>query len=287
MNDKHTELQDTEIRIVSRGKNKSIITSRKKLGWCIIAVSFIAAIVGTVLAVNDDKSVIEPSNVNEETAVDGNIDNSTSSDVTVTGYTQATDTVVDGVNLTILIPVNCTPSLVAGVELTDAFNGATLVCQAPDLRADNGGIVGMCVVDGEILSRGESKGGFCAIINGDMTVGVARSTPELEQAIETGGDFFRQFPLVVGNQVIENKPKGKALRRALALLDGKHVVIVSHDRLTFGDFSEALCSLGVETAIYLTGATSLGYYITETGDKVLLGNMNFPRIDNWVFLEWR
>ena len=70
------------------------------------------------------------------------------------------------------------------------------VAQAADVRADNGGIVGAFVLCGEPKAWGLSKKGFCASIDGKVTVGVAANSPLFEQATERGGYFFRQYPLV-------------------------------------------------------------------------------------------
>ena len=79
-------------------------------------------------------------------------------------------------------------------------------------------IAGAYVVKGELLSKGEAKAGYCSIVNGEVNIGVADATPMLEEALMKDGYFFRQYPLVAGGQLIENKLKGAALRKALAVL---------------------------------------------------------------------
>ena len=71
-----------------------------------------------------------------------------------------------------------------------------LVAQAADVRRDNRQIVGAYVINGEMLSRGKAKSGFCAIIGDEVMIGVAQTTPLLERATEENGFFFRQYPLV-------------------------------------------------------------------------------------------
>lgn len=278
-----SDIDDNEIRIVSRGRIRDGISqTRKRWGWIIIIASIIALVIGTLIAVNHD------SVDNIASSQTGSLTESVITDAKSQGrgYGVAKDTVINDIGLTLITPVNCTPDLVVGAS---AMNGNTdaVVCQGPDLRADNGGIVGMCVVDGSLLSRGESKSGYCAIVDGRIILGISQSAPVLEQVLETGGSFFRQYPLVAGNQVVQNKPKGKSIRKALALIGGRHIVIVSKERISFGQFSESLCELGVDTAIYLVGSDAPGYYRTEDGHKEYMGRHGGREIENMVFLVWR
>ncbi|MCH5220173.1 MAG: phosphodiester glycosidase family protein [Muribaculaceae bacterium] len=207
-------------------------------------------------------------------------------EVPIISHTIFTDTVINDCALTILKPQNATPRLQIGADaLKDTT--ATLVVQAADVRRDNGGIVGACVIDGELVSRGSSKSGFCAIINGKMTVGVADSTPYFEQAIENGGYFFRQYPLVVGGQVVENKLKSASLRKALAELNGDIVVILGHRKMTLNEFADVLADLGVSNAIYLVGSTSHGFAVDEEGNKLEFGRETDNNFANVNYLVWK
>ncbi|MCH5231409.1 MAG: hypothetical protein J1F43_06395 [Muribaculaceae bacterium] len=186
------------------------------------------------------------------------------------GYVSTYDTVINKVPLTIFNPRNLVPKLHIG---TDALKDSTagFVVQAADIRRDNGQIVGQYVSEGNLLSRGQSKAGFCAIINGKIIIGVADSTPYLEQAIESGGYFFRQYPLVVGGQVVENRLKSSSLRKALAELNGETVVIMSDREQTLMEFSKTLVDLGVTNAIYLIGSTAPGFAIDKEGRRIEFG----------------
>ena len=159
------------------------------------------------------------------------------------------DTVVNDVPLRLRTPVNALPELVVGIpDSTDEH--LVLVLQAADIRADNHGIVGAFVCKGELLSRGVAKRGFCAIIGRSMQLGMAESTPLFEEAINKEGYFFRQYPLVESGRMVENKPKGKALRHALCELDGRVVTVSSLDKESFHDFAQLLIGhylLAVET----------------------------------------
>ena len=202
------------------------------------------------------------------------------------GYVETKDTMINKVALTIYKPKNLTPKLHIGIDaLSDTV--ASFVVQAADIRRDNGQIVGAYVSEGDLLSRGKSKAGFCAIINGKLIIGVADSTPYLEQAIETGGYFFRQYPLVVGGQAVDNKLKSSSLRKALAELNGEIVVIMNDKKQTLNEFSQTLVDLGVSNAIYLVGSTAPGFAIDGEGNRIDFGkNYETPSV-NSNYIIWQ
>ena len=161
-----------------------------------------------------------------------------------------------------------------------------MATQAADVRGDNGQIAGTFVLNGELMSKGEAKAGFCSIVDGELSIGVADATPMLEQVLTEGGYFFRQYPLVVGGQIVENKPKGKAIRKALAEIGGRTCVVMSKERLTFHDFSQLLIDMGVRNAIYLVGSSSYGFYVNEEGNKILTGGKPNTEIENVNYIIW-
>ncbi len=288
MSNRYGDINDDEIRIISSGEVK---TDKKKRGllpailW-IVASLLLITVLGIVFfssgEVEDDKIYEE---VSEQPVIRTTTTENTNNVITHT-YTIKTDTIVNGVGLSVLTPNNAIPVLEIGNEcLTDST--IVLIAQAADVRGDNGGIVGSFVVNGELVSKGEAKAGFCSIINSDVTVGVADATPMFEQALISNGYFFRQYPLVVGGQIVENKPKGKSVRKALVELDGKISVIVSHERLTFHDFSKALTDVGVSNAIYLVGGDAYGRYLDARGASFTFGHEWDKDIDNVNYIVWR
>ena len=162
-----------------------------------------------------------------------------------------------------------------------------LVAQAADVRRDNRQIVGAYVINGEMLSRGKAKSGFCAIINNEITIDVAQTTPLLERTTEENGFFFRQYPLVYEGEVIENKPKNLSQRKALALLNDEVVVVLSHDRLSLLDFSQALVDLGVKNAIYLTGSSAYLKAKLEYGQIYEFGKRVENSYVNSNYIYWQ
>lgn len=167
---------------------------------------------------------------------------------------------INDISLDIYIPHNVTPTLSIGTpDYTD--KKILLVTQAADIRADNGKINGAFVIDGKPMANGLSKKGFCGIIGGKVSIGVADNSPLFEEATEKEGYFFRQYPLVDNGTLVENEPKGKSIRKSLCDRNGEVFVAMSQTPESFHDFAQALVDLGVDNAIYLVGsADSYGFY---------------------------
>lgn len=201
-------------------------------------------------------------------------------------FTTRKDTLINNIRLVVLTPQNSVPKL----QLIDEFQAdttAVLAVQAADIRRDNMEIVGAYVKEGELLSKGEAKAGFCAIVNGQITLGVADASPMLEQALMNDGYFFRQYPLVVGSQLVENKPKGRSIRKALVELDGAISVVLSMHKLTYHEFSQALIDLGVRNAIALVGGDSSVQYIDEEGRKFTARDVVRYDSDYINYIVWK
>lgn len=197
----------------------------------------------------------------------------------------ATEVTVGDVVMTVIEPENLTPSLVMGPGIVDGDTYA-MVMPAAGTRADNGGVVGTCVVGGRIVGRGERKSGFCAVIRGDIEIGVAEAAPAFEQAVVDSGGFFRQYPLVVAGQAVMNRPQGRALRKALVVRDGAVAVVLSQSRMTLEDFARTLAEMGAESAIYLDGGTTPAYW-RAGGALVRFGNARYGAAENATYLVWQ
>lgn len=294
MTDQRHDIEDDEIRIISSaGRSEKRQDSKpdrlKRVYWIaaialgltalIFGISYCSRMADDSSAVFEDPDTFMPVSSPADTIVAKNI---------YTGPARVTvcDTIVLNEKLTILTPVNATPALEIGDTI---YSDSTIVlaAQAADIRGDNGEIVGAFVRKGQLLSKGQSKSGFCAIISGSPVIGVANATPYLEQALETGGDFFRQYPLVVGGQVVENKPTNSALRKALVDVNGVISIVYSHSRLTLHEFSECLAALGASNAIYLVGSSSRGFYRRDDGSCHRFGYSRYNLPENCSFIVWR
>lgn len=309
MKNEHNDIHDDEIRVINSGESITGEETRNqdegkqqrprhgyfKYLWIVIgAILFIGLIVillfGSIMYAppggEDMEISLAPRQSLEDETSEALTLNTAIPYPELKRYVEITDTVVDYQPLTILTPRNSVPRLHIGVDiLTDTT--ATLVVQAADIRADTHGIVGAYVLKGDLVSKGEAKAGFCAIIDGKMIIGVADSTPYFEQAIENDGYFFRQYPLVVGGQMVENRLKSSSLRKALADLNGETVVIISHKKMTLDEFARILVDLGVTNAIYLVGSTSFGFAKDEAGSRIEFGNetVNPPHNSNYIVWE--
>lgn len=187
---------------------------------------------------------------------------------------QRLDTTINDVQLKLYIPHNATPRLTVGAPDAETRK-AILAFQAADIRADNRQILGAFVLQGKPLAWGLSKKGYCAIIDGKVTIGVADNSPLFEEATEKEGYFFRQYGLVDNGQLVENEPKNKTMRKALCDRAGQIFVAVSETDESMHDFAQALVDLGVDNAIYLVGSHSaFGWWRNEAG------KVEFFSIDN-------
>lgn len=263
-----SDINDNEIRVIGGDGGDG---GKKRLPLWVIAGVVVIAIAVIALwpkpqpevpVIPDTTTVTEP----ETTDIwHSNTDN------TLSSCTIVTDTLIDTLHLRIFTPYNTTPELHVG-RLDTADTDIILASMAADLRRDNGRIVGAFVHAGEPLSWGLSKRGYCAIFDGQITIGVAENSPLFEQATEQGGYFFRQYPAVDKGVMVENNPENASFRRALCLLNGKVCIIACTDRVLMNDFSATLVKLGVSEAILLVGGTADGWCRTDDGKMMRLGS---------------
>lgn len=212
-------------------------------------------------------------------------------DSLATGFTEIRDTFINDIPIRIYIPHNAEMSLHIG-RMDKSDTSIVYVAQAADVRADNGGIVGAFVLNGEPKAWGLSKKGFCASINGKVTIGVADNTSLFEEATMNNGYFFRQYPLVKDGQVIDNEPKGKSIRRAICDRQGEIFMVETGTIESFHDFAQALADLGVNQAVYLVGSSAYGWAVDEVGtthefgeDNYYTGRRRMPK--NTSYIVWR
>lgn len=258
------DINDDEIRVIGGDAEEG---GKKRIAlWVWLVIGIVAAAVAVWILYQKPQTEA-PISMPADTSVDVDEDMDVWLDNTNDFLPSATvvrDTLVDNIHLQIYTPYNATPELHVG-HLSSKDTNIVLAALAADYRRDNGKIVGAFVLAGEPLSWGLSKKGYCAIIDGRVTLGMADNSPLFEQATEQGGYFFRQYPSVVQGVAVMNKPENVAFRHALCNLDGKLCVIGCTDRVLMNDFSQALAHLGVSDAIFLVGATAEGWYRDEEG----------------------
>ena len=159
------------------------------------------------------------------------------------------------------------------------------IMQAADIRKDNGKFVGDFVLNGKRLSSGKRKKGYCAIIDGKITIGMSETDDVMNRCIEKGGSFFRQYPLVSNGIMQENELKGKSIRRALALKGDKLYVFETEYRESMHDFAEALQDMGVTEAISLVGGNKAYMYWWQ--DNELYESYDLSEVNNNNFIVFK
>ena len=280
------DIQDTEIRIIG----DSAPTPRKRYGWLLLIGVLLAIAVGMVLLFT-----LRTSHSAEEGIFEQSIPQSvphplrgwlSSLDSISTLCVVTKDTTVNDIPMRLYVPLNVTPRLEVGYKCIDDTTRNLLLFQAADIRADNKKIVGAFVLRGKPLSWGLSKKGYCSIIGDEVTIGVADNSPLFEQATEVGGYFFRQYPLVSNETLVENELKSQSTRRGLCELEGKVVVVETFTPESLHDFSQALVDIGTTNAIYLVGSSAIGWHRTIDGRGIASGQWE-PRVyKNVSFIVW-
>lgn len=266
MNSFYDDTSDDEMRVL--GSSMTPITHRHSgKGWLVAAAVLVCAAVAAILLFRKPQDGGEQG-LYESADIDSTVVTAPPAQPlaplgdysdTLKAYTEHISRTVNDIPLEIYIPHNAVPRLFVGTPGLDEKN-VIFTTQAADIRADNGKIVGAYVLAGKPLSWGLSKKGYCGIIDGKISVGVADNSPLFEEATETGGYFFRQYPLVDNGVMVESALKGKSVRKALCERAGEIFVVMSGTPESFHDFSEALVDLGVNNAIYLVGSVSYGYF---------------------------
>lgn len=309
INDYYDNIAENEIRILSsrlappmstpmgdtpsspeenQEQPKGKTPKRLKLKWVMIGIAIavlVMAIGYLALSSRQTEAVDEQDDMHESyETVD--LDTLESNTVEEKAYVDVRVDSVNDILLKIFTPKGCAPVLHVG-KLPEGDKEFVLAVQAADVRGDNGDISGAFVYQGDLLSKGQPKLGFCAIVGNEITLGRQAETPLFERAIEENGYFFRQYSLVNEGKMLEIKPKGKALRRALCYYNGEIVVIETMERESFHDFTQALADLKVDEAIALVGGGGRKQFITEDGEVTVEGVLAEEKYKNINFIVWK
>ena len=267
------DITDDQIRVLGHRNETAAVPDKERKGrwwiWVCIAACLVLLVLAMIFFMRPEAVTEDPEEELREAVYDPIPEQvQTQEEIMPLGAAVSDDTpaftehikmVINDIPLDIYIPHNAIPELALGVP--DIYDKSiVLTTQAADVRADNGKIVGAFVVKGEPLSWGLSKKGYCGIIDGQITVGVADNSPLFEEATEKGGYFFRQYPLVDNGKLCENEIKTKSIRKALCDRNGEIMVVMSETPESFHDFAQALVDMRVDNAIYLVGSTSYGYF---------------------------
>ena len=292
------DIRDDQIRIVGEGVRRKPLS---RSVWIII-ISIIVLISAGVIALfvsNHEEAAIVELKAPEPALFEPEIESEPIKhewigrkvDSLQVGFTEIRDTLINDIAIRIFIPHNAEMTLHIG-RMDKEDKSVIYAAQAADVRADNGGIVGAFVLNGEPKAWGLSKKGYCASINGKVTIGVADNTSLFEEATMHNGYFFRQYPLVKDGQVIDNEPKGKSIRRAICDRQGEIFMVETGSIESFHDFAQALADLGVDQAVYLVGSSAYGWAVDEVGtthefgeDNYYTGRRRMPK--NTSYIVWK
>ena len=294
----YKEIRDDQIRVInSENLKKKPSCTQWIIIISVLTLLFVGIIIGAVSHYKKNKiqqlqepepALFEPIEEPEPVPIQwlGN-----APDSTALGYTEIQDTLINDIPIRVYIPHNADLSLHIG-RMNRKDTTVIFAAQAADVRADNGGIVGAFVLKGEPKAWGLSKKGYCASINGQITIGVADNSPLFEQATEEGGYFFRQYPLVSNGEIVENELKGKSIRRGICERQGEIFMVETGTPESFHDFSQALVDLKVNQAVYLVGSSAYGWAVDQTGtthefgdDNYYTGRRKMPK--NTSYIVWR
>ena len=281
----YQDIHDDEIRIIGHTSEKAKLHFNKTT--ITLAVACVVLIITLCVWLRYKyHSAQDVSYFETETNEQNHISNQDTSALSGKGYIKISEVTVNDVPMYIYTPHHTIMTLSVG--LPDKNDSTLLfVAQAADIRKDTKKIVGDFVMNGQKLSFGQAKLGFCAIIHGKITLGTAPNTPLLQEAIDTKGYFFRQYPLVKEGELIENNPKNKAIRRALGIKQGQIIMIESRSSESFHDFTQALIDFGINNAIYLVGGNAFGWCYDQHGNRIEFGVEQNSLPPQTSYIIWR
>ncbi len=205
-------------------------------------------------------------------------------------YTTVRDTTVKDIPMHIFTPHNAVPMLVKGNIDIEGHPDYILGAMAADYGRDRGEwrISGGFIYRGELISHSVSKWGFCAILNGKVTLGRSLSTGLFEQCIAQGGDFFRHDALVSDGKVANRHRKPRSIRRALMTRGDVASIVETEIVVSNAEFAEALQALGAEQAISLVGSAHSVRWAYDARQRLFVtGNTDTPQPDVVNFIVWR
>lgn len=283
------EIRDDEIRVIGdsqSGANKNGRAWR----WILAVVVLVAGIVSVVLSVRKPENTTDLDEPEQE-VVRGLYEQEELADSvqSAPAYVEVEELTISGVPVRIFTPIGGKPSLMTGMP---DFEDSTIVfiAQAADIRADNMQILGDFVLRGKQIAEGRTKLGWCAIIDGNISIGYDKEPKALQDAISSGGYFFRQYGLIADGKYVKESSRWKysSRRRALCLKDGQCFIVETLEMETFPRFSYVLEDLDVDAAVYLVGGESYGYGRDRDGEKIEFGIFDPEWIlDNTSYILWK
>lgn len=290
-------MSDYEIRVLGPGNEltpKSEVDGSDKNGyfrkatlWTCLAVAFVLIITACLLLFrcHHDKLLYDSQ---DAALISDTLSTETLQDSISSGpsYVVTGDTTINDIPLRTLTPIGGHIELYVGHSPENDKN-IILAAHAADLREDDGTPTGAFVYNGELISKGHSKYGFCAIVDGEVSIGRQIETPLFERTIEKNGSFFRQYSLITNGKLMSIPQKGKAIRRALCLKDSTLILIESMTPESYHDFSLALEDYGISEALALVGANAAVMWRDKDGNLTKNGEKFGESYPHENYIVWR
>ena len=208
-------------------------------------------------------------------------------------YTEIVDTMFQERQLRIYKVHYGIPELYVCDSTDIDINDSNIIFAARAADFDKGAghsILGLFINKGEILATGsEHKEGFCAIIEGNITLGVAQSTPFFEQVIDKSGYFFRNAPLIFNGVACqyEGEHNQSTTRRALCAYHNE-IVFITAENTTMTEFINILYNFGVQNAIYMVGSRGGNGFCRDSEGKLYTwGVSRYSNYKNVNYLIWK
>lgn len=171
-------------------------------------------------------------------------------------------------------------------ELPDTTDASlVLFMRSADYHPD-GSAIGSLVVDGESRTAKErrSRPAYVAIApSGKLLIGVSLSDKLYDNAISTGGSFFRQYLLLNDGELPHSfQLHGKVERAAIGRMpdDSLFYVVTRHEE-TMYDFADALREYGFVDAVYITGGNNYRFS-RDVGGKVEMEAATRAKIEKYT-----
>jgi hypothetical protein len=166
-------------------------------------------------------------------------------------------TTINGVELLLVHVINMDAIMSTDVSL---FNDTTVRVMVAATQKNGKDDI---VLNGKVYARGKRHDGFCAIVNGNISIGATKADNVIDYCIEHQGSFFRQELLLRNGEIQQSAKKGKAVRCALAKQGNDVYIAATNGNESLHDFAEAMKDAGVTDAILLDDASLMEYKLDD------------------------
>ena len=238
-------MREDEIQVLGQHAHKERSRFRKSL-YILIALMLLAAIVGAYLIyTNGNRQAVLRK-------VEADVERTSGLSVQKSDLYQI-ETTINGVHLHLTHVINMDASMTIDTASYDADNVRVMAAAAVSNGNDD------IIMEGKALALGKKHEGFCAIVNGNISIGKTGNDDVAHYCTERKGFFFRQELLLSNGELQPSLEKGKAVRCALAKQGNDVYVVITDGEESLHDFADAMKDAGVTDAILLADNPLLQY----------------------------